>query len=239
METKIIAIVPAAGLGKRFDSSGKKTFVDLEGIPLLAHTLKRLQRDESIHEIVPVLRLENIDYGFDLAKKYNISKIKRIAPGGNERQDSIYNALTLICNDGESVSNDIVVLIHDGARPIIPEGTIEKLIEQLNHVEGAAPGIKPKDTLKKVSDDGIISATIDRDKVRAIQTPQAFSLNTIKKAYDTAYNEGHYATDDAALVENVGGKVKIIEGSPYNIKITTPEDLDMVKHILLKELISS
>ena len=108
----------------------------------------------------------------------------------------------------------------------------------MNHVDGAAPGIKPKDTLKEVADGEIISATIDRDKVRAIQTPQAFSLTMIKKAYDAAYKEGYYATDDAALVENAGGRVKIIEGSPYNIKITTAEDLDMVKHILQKELIS-
>ncbi len=239
METKIIAIVPAAGLGKRFDTSGKKTFVDLDGTPLLVHTLKRLQRDESIHEIVPVLRQEYINFGFDLAREYAISKIKRIAPGGNERQDSIYNALKLICEDGEDACNNIIVLIHDGARPIIPTGTVERLVEQLKHVDGAAPGIKPKDTLKEVSDNEIISATIDRDRVRAIQTPQAFALTMIKKAYDTAYSEGYYATDDAALVESIGGRVKIIEGSPYNIKITTPEDIDMVKHILLKELISS
>ncbi len=236
METRIIAIVPAAGVGKRFDSSGKKTFVDLDGAPLLVHTLKRLQREELIQEIVPVLRQENIGIGFDLAEKYSISKIKRIAPGGNERQDSIYNALKMVCED--RANDNTIVLIHDGARPIIPEGTIERLVEQLNHFEGAAPGIKPKDTLKEVSEDKIITATIDRDKIRAIQTPQAFSLTMIKKAYDAAYKEGHYATDDAALIEKAGGRVKIIKGSPYNIKITTPEDLDMIRHILQKELIS-
>jgi len=237
MKTKVIAIVPAAGLGKRFDSSTRKTFTSLNGIPLLVHTLKRLNREELIQEIIPVLRPEDIDYGFELAREHHLSKVKRIAPGGKERQDSIFNALNLLEEDGADRCMQYLVLIHDGARPIIPEGTIEILIEQLHDADGAAPGITPKDTLKEVSSDEIILSTVDRNKIRAIQTPQAFPFNLIKKAYDMAYHEGYYATDDAALVENARGKVKIIAGSPFNIKITTPEDLQMVEQILSKELI--
>jgi len=239
METTLIAIVPAAGLGKRFDSSNRKTFARLNGIPLLVHTLKRLNREQSIREIIPVLRPEDIDYGFELVREHSLSKIKRIAPGGKERQDSIFNALKLIEKDGAEECRHYLVLIHDGARPIIPEGTIERLIEQLRDADGAAPGITPKDTLKVVSADEIILSTVDRNKIRAIQTPQAFPFNLIKKAYDKAYQGGYYATDDAALVENDGGRVKIITGSPFNIKITTPEDLQMVEQIITKELISS
>lgn len=238
MERKVIAIVPAAGIGKRFDSSGKKTFTSINGTPLLVHTLKRIHREESIMEIIPVLRQQDINYGFELAKDNNLNKIKKIAQGGRERQDSIFNALKLIEKDGADTCNKYLVLIHDGARPIIPDGTIEMLIDQLSSADGAAPGIKPKDTLKEVSSDEIISSTIDREKIRAIQTPQAFSFNIIKKAYDMAYEDGYYATDDAALVEKAGGKVKIIPGSPFNIKVTSTEDVDIVEHILAKELIS-
>lgn len=239
METRVIAIVPAAGLGKRFEASTGKTFAVLDGIPLLVHTLKRLNRDETVQEIIPVLRPEDLDYGFELARGHNLSKISRIAPGGRERQDSIFNALNLIEGDGAEKCSQYLVLIHDGARPFIPEGTIERLIEQLHDADGAAPGTTPKDTLKEVSADETILSTVDRDKIRAIQTPQAFPFPVIKKAYDKAYHEGYYATDDAALVENAGGKVKIISGSPFNIKITTVEDLQMVELLLANGLISS
>ncbi|MDH4029143.1 MAG: 2-C-methyl-D-erythritol 4-phosphate cytidylyltransferase [Nitrospirota bacterium] len=230
MKTDIIAIVPAAGMGKRFDPSIIKTFAELEGAPLLVHTLKRLHREASITEIIPVLRQQDIEKGLKMAKDHKLDKIKRIAEGGRERQDSIYNALNLLERSG--TGNDKLVLIHDGARPFIPEGTIEKLAEGLKAADGAIPGIPVRDTLKQVDDNGIAVSTLDRERIRAVQTPQLFSFSTLKKAYDKAYREGHYATDDAALVERNGGRIKIINGSPYNIKITTPEDLDMIRHVL-------
>ncbi len=111
---------------------------------------------------------------------------------------------------------------------------IEKLIDGIKNVDGIAPGIPVKDTLKEVTEDSIITSTVDREKIRAIQTPQVFSYSIIRKAYDRAYEENFYATDDAALVERIGGRVKIIEGSPYNIKVTTPEDLEMLEYIFSK-----
>lgn len=239
MERRIIAIVPAAGLGKRFDASRKKTFIELDGIPLLIHTLKRLQDEPLITEIVPVLRQEDIKKVFALAEEYSLNKIKHIAPGGRERQDSIYNALKLIEEAGGDSYRESLILIHDGARPVIPEGTIEKLSDAIKGVDGAAPGIPAKDTLKKISEDGTIITTVDREDIRAIQTPQAFLFKVIKKAYDLAYGDHFYATDDAALVERMGGRVRIIEGSPFNIKITTPEDLEMVEYFLKKKQWSS
>jgi 2-C-methyl-D-erythritol 4-phosphate cytidylyltransferase len=235
MERQIIAIVPAAGLGKRFDASGEKTFIELDGIPLLIHTLKRLQAEPLITDIVPVLRQEDIEKGFSMADEYGINKIKHIAPGGKERQDSIYNALRLIEETGGDSYRESLIMIHDGARPVIPEGTIEKLSDEIKDVDGAAPGIPARDTLKKISEDGAIITTVNREDIRAIQTPQAFLFKVIKEAYDLAYRDNFYATDDAALVERMGGKVRIIEGSPLNIKITTPEDLEMVKYILTKK----
>jgi 2-C-methyl-D-erythritol 4-phosphate cytidylyltransferase len=230
---KIIAIVPAAGLGKRFKSPVKKTFVDLKGVPLIIHTLLRLCEEKVITEVVPVMSGEDIDNGFDLIRQYGLRKIRRIAPGGNERQDSIYNALKLLEQNG--IESGSIILIHDGVRPFIPEGLIEKLIEELKNYDGAIPGLPVKETLKEAALDGTVISTVDRERFWTVQTPQAFYFDTIKKAYDAAYTKGFYATDDAALVERLGGRVKIVTGSPLNIKVTTPEDREMVEHLLAKE----
>lgn len=234
MEKKIIAIVPAAGLGTRFNKSVGKTFAELNDIPLFIHTLKRLHREESITEIIPALRQQDIEKGLNMVGEYKLNRIKRIVPGGRQRQDSIHNALRVLEETGSDSYRDILILIHDGARPIIPKGIIIKLLKGINGVDGAAPGIPSKDTLKEVSADGIVVSTKKRDHIRAIQTPQVFPYRVIKKAYETAYAEGYYATDDAALVERIGGKIRIIEGSPLNIKVTTMEDLEMVEYILKK-----
>ncbi len=230
MKNKIIAIVPAAGLGKRFNASIKKTFVNLKGVPLLIHTLIRLCEEKVITEVIPVLLEEDIDNGFQMVKKYNMKKIKRIAAGGKERQDSIYNALKLLEKNGTGPNN--IVLIHDGVRPFIPKGLIELLIAELKNADGVIPGIPVKETLKEAAADCIVISTVNREKFWAVQTPQAFFFRVIKKAYDTAYTESFYATDDAALVEKIGCRVKIIPGSAYNIKVTTPEDMEMLEWIL-------
>ncbi len=234
METTILAIIPAAGLGKRCNVSKRKTFFSLHGIPLLFHTLKRLHSEEAITEIIPVLRQQDIEKGFEIAKQHKLYKIKRIAPGGPERQDSIYNAFKLLDKVGNTSLQEVLILIHDGVRPIIPEGLIENLLRAIKGFDGVAPGIISKDTLKEVSEDGIVISTVKREKIRSIQTPQVFPFNVIKKAYETAFKEGFYATDDASLVERIGGRVKIITGSPLNIKVTTSEDLEMVEYILTK-----
>ncbi|MBI5055852.1 MAG: 2-C-methyl-D-erythritol 4-phosphate cytidylyltransferase [Nitrospirae bacterium] len=232
MIKKVIAIVPAAGLGKRFNASIKKTFADLNGVPLLVHTLKRLNSEKLISEVVPALSAEDIENGHEMVKAHNLSKIKRIAPGGKERQDSIYNALKLLERAG--IDPGSIVLIHDGVRPFIPKGLIENLISDLENFDGVIPGIPVKDTLKEVSSDNVVVTTMNRENIRAIQTPQAFTFGVIKKAYDAAYAEGSYATDDAALVEKIGGRVKIVTGSPYNIKVTTPEDMEMAEWLMAK-----
>jgi len=235
VKKEITAIVPAAGAGRRFGSSKGKIFAVVRGLPLLAHTLKRLHMEESITEIIPVLRQEDTTRALDMARDLNLGKIRRIAPGGRERQDSIYNALRLVEEDGAGRTGDMLIMVHDGARPVIPENTLDDLLREMKNADGAAPGVPARDTLKMVSEDGIIVSTLERARVRAIQTPQLFSFSIIKKAYDAAYREGFHATDDAALVERIGGRVKIIAGSPLNIKVTTPEDIDLLEHILSKE----
>lgn len=235
MDTRIIAIVPSAGIGKRFDPSRRKTFVSINGVPLLIYTLKRLHSEDSIAEIIPVIRQEDTVRFNEMVKEHLLDKIKRVAPGGPERQDSIYNALRLIEEDGIDHCKNSYVLIHDGVRPYIPEGMIDKLMGEIKDVDGVIPGIPVKDTIKEIDAGGMVVSTLNREKVRAVQTPQFFSFSAVKKAYDKAYDDGFFATDDAALVERTGGRVKIISGSPFNIKVTTPEDLKMVEYLLKKE----
>lgn len=225
IKPKVVAIVPAAGIGRRFGGSVSKTFVGLKGVPVLVHTLSRLSEVASISDIIPVLRADDIDEGRKLIASYKIDKIRQIVSGGAERQDSINNAVKLI--EGECI-----VLIHDGARPVISKGLVDALLKNLEGVDGVVPGLPVKETLKRVDGDGMVVSTVDREQFRSIQTPQAFKSDVIKRAYNMAYEEGFYGTDDAALVERAGGRVRIIQGDPFNIKITTREDLELVEMLI-------
>lgn len=236
MDRPLIAIVPSAGLGTRFDAALRKPFVTLQGMPLLAFTLKVLQREEIIGEIIPVLRAEDTARGLEMARHYGLNKISRIAPGGPERQDSIYNALKIISPDSGNACGEPYVLIHDGVRPCIPGGLVKRLMSEIAGVDGVIPVIPVKDTIKEVDKDGMVHTTLDRERLRAVQTPQLFEYRTIRRAYDSAAAEGFYGTDDAALIERAGGRVRTITGSPLNIKVTTPEDLKMVDYFLGKKI---
>ncbi|MEW6600154.1 MAG: 2-C-methyl-D-erythritol 4-phosphate cytidylyltransferase [Nitrospirota bacterium] len=232
MDAKITAIVPSAGLGRRFDPARRKTFVSINGVPLLVYTLKRLHREGLIVEIIPVIRQEDTVSFKEMLKEHRLDKIKRVAPGGPERQDSIYNALKLLEEDGTGINSKGYVLIHDGVRPYISEGIVDKLVKEIKGVDGVIPGVPLKDTIKEIDEGRIVVSTLDRDRLSAVQTPQFFSFSALKKAYDKAYKDGFYATDDAGLIERTGGRIRIIEGSPFNIKVTTPEDLRLVEFLL-------
>ncbi len=225
---KLIAIVPAAGLGKRFDSSVKKTFVTVKGLPLLIYTLKRLNMAKRVTEIIPVLNEKDMEEWIDIIDAAKIKKIKKIVPGGKERQDSIYNALRIL-------TGEALVLIHDGVRPVFPVQLVDSLVKGIKGFDGIVPGLPVRETIKTVSPDGIVLSTENRDKLWTVQTPQVFPLKVIKKAYESAYAERYYATDDAALVERMGGRVSIIKGSPFNIKVTTREDLAIIESLLNKK----
>jgi 2-C-methyl-D-erythritol 4-phosphate cytidylyltransferase len=227
MGLRIVAIVPAAGLGERFGSSEKKQFVKIAGKPLLIYSLQRLNETREISEIIPVLRQEDMGAGRGLIESLGLNKISRFAPGGRKRQDSINNALNLVEGDG-------LILIHDGVRPLVTGGLIERLLKEMDDTDGVIPGIPVSDTLKEVDSGGVVLSTVRRDNFRSIQTPQVFRLQVIKKAYENAYREGFYATDDAALVERAGGRVRVIEGDPVNIKVTTREDMAYAEYILSK-----
>lgn len=227
---KIGVIIPAAGHGKRMKSDVSKQYIEINGKPILAYTLEKFQECDLIDEIILVVGEEEVGYVEKYIKKrYGFSKIIHIVAGGKERQDSVYEGLKATDDTTD------IVLIHDAARPLISLEAIEKIINETIKFQACIFGVKVKDTIKVVDDHGNVSMTPDRNKLYAIQTPQAFEKSIIIEAYKKGAKEGFRATDDSMLVERYSNiKVKVIEGSYSNIKITTPEDFQIIKEIMAR-----
>ncbi len=225
VKNKVTAIIPAAGLGRRFGEGARKQFLMLRGKPLMIWALEVLEALPEIGEIIPVLRDGDMEAGIAMIEEYGISKVRRIAPGGKERQDSVFHGLKLV-DDKKGV-----VLVHDGARPLLEASFVATAIAQLKGCEGVVVGVPVKDTIKEVQD-GEIRHTLRRDSLWSVQTPQVFSYETIYEAYVRAAKDSFYSTDDSALVEKYGGRILMVMGSYKNIKITTPEDLKMAELFL-------
>jgi 2-C-methyl-D-erythritol 4-phosphate cytidylyltransferase len=226
MGREVIAIVPAAGPGKRLGPGANKPFMELLGRPLLSWVLLALEAAEEVSEVIPVLREEDVERGRRLVEEFGLLKVKRVAPGGKERQDSVLSALRLIDDPRATV------LVHDGARPLIEGWLITATLKGLQGYDGAVAALPLKDTVKQVDEEGFVSSTPERHMLRAAQTPQAFPFGTLMEACLAAGKEGHYSTDDSALVERRGGRVKVVTGSFENIKITTPEDIAVAEMFL-------
>ncbi len=233
---KIGAIVPAAGLGRRFGAGENKSLFEFMGKPLVVWALQALQSVDEIGEIIPVVKEEDLKAAADLVERYNIAKVRQIVPGGRERQDSVYNGLRALDNETS------IVVIHDGARPLVNSLLIKNSISQLDGFDGIVVGVPVKDTIKEVKgkepasggakglgDGLIVLRTLNRNVLWAVQTPQTFNYAKIREAHGRALAEGYYATDDAALIEHYGGRVRIIEGSYMNLKITTLEDVNIAE----------
>lgn len=228
MGNRVIAIVPAAGVGKRFGEDLNKPFVELAGKPLVLWALEALQAAREVAEIIPVLKASDMEAGAGLVEEHSITKVKRIAEGGRERQDSVQNALRLIKDDPSAV------LVHDGARPFLERALIRETLMALDGHDGSVAAVPARDTIKQADAEGIVTGTLRRDTLWQVQTPQAFPFATLAEAYARAAGEGFCSTDDSALVERMGGRVRIVMGSYLNIKITTPEDLDVAELFLGK-----
>lgn len=221
----MVAIVPAAGVGKRFGAGTNKPFEMLGGKPLMLWAVETLGALPEIAEIIPVVKEDHMEAAAELFARYDVGKVKRIAPGGKERQDSVFHGLNLV-EDKRSV-----VLVHDGARPLIEPHVIQYALRELKDCEGVVVGVPVKDTIKEVTD-GVVARTLRRDVLWAVQTPQVFRYETILHAYEQASADSFYSTDDSALIERYGGKVKMVTGSYTNIKITTPGDLLVAEQFL-------
>jgi 2-C-methyl-D-erythritol 4-phosphate cytidylyltransferase/2-C-methyl-D-erythritol 2,4-cyclodiphosphate synthase len=226
---RTVAIIPAGGVGKRLKAQKAKQYLLLDSVPVLIHTLEVFQRVKVIDEIILVLSPGNVPSARQqLINKYDLRKITNVVAGGKERQDSVRNGLAAINGKCD------VVVIHDAVRPFVTEEIIKKVVAAAKTTGAASAGVKAKDTIKETQKNNLVSVTIPRQNVWLTQTPQAFKFELLKKAYVTAYRDKYYGTDDASLVERIGIKVKMVEVSYENIKITTREDM-MIANVLMKK----
>lgn len=216
-------IIPAAGQGKRMGIGINKQFIKLHDKPILIHTVEKFMNIDWIKEIVVVAHPDEIIIVESMFSEYGLS-IKAIVPGGLERQDSIYNGLSMLETE--------YVMVHDGARPFIKEKQLHMLWEVVQKNGAAVLGVPVKETIKVVDEQGLIISTPSRKSLWSIQTPQAFLLSTLKVAYEQAYQDHFLGTDDSSLVERMQIEIQVVEGDYQNIKITTPEDLIVANTIL-------
>lgn len=215
-----VAIVLAAGQGKRMNSKVAKQFLELKGKPLVCYSLDAFEQSILIDEIILVTNSSALDLCRNIVETYHYKKVKKIIAGGKERYDSVYAGLN-------AVKHCDYVYIQDGARPFLTESLIDKLSQQVKESNACVAGMPVKDTIKIVDDMGNAVATPNRKTLWMIQTPQVFSFSLIKTSYDQMMQTQHFdITDDAMVVETYAKvKVKVVEASYRNIKITTPEDL--------------
>ncbi len=226
---KVTVLVPAAGSGTRMGKGVKKQFLLLAGRPVLAHTLQFFEQIKEVSEIIPIVPQDELEHCLeDCVDGQNLKKVKRVVPGGHQRQDSVFNGLKSV-EPGTDV-----VMVHDGVRPFLTPELVDELLKALDVCDGAILAVPAKDTLKEVTKDGVVKKTLDRKSCYQVQTPQAFRYHVLKNAFEKAYADGFYGTDEASLVERCGGKVKVVTGSYSNIKITTPEDMVMAEALLKK-----
>lgn len=229
---KTVAIVLAAGRGKRMQSDVAKQYLLVRNKPVLYYSLKAFQ-DSLVDEIILVTTESEIEYCKDeIVEKYEFSKVSQIIAGGKERYHSVHNGLKA-CKDVD------IVLIHDGARPFVDDAIIARNINMVKEYGACVTGMPVKDTIKISDAEGFVQETPRRDLIWTIQTPQTFRYDLIRNAYDTFLNNEeencklYNVTDDAMVAELFGGlKVKLVEGSYNNVKITTPEDMVLAEAIL-------
>ncbi|MDD7035360.1 MAG: 2-C-methyl-D-erythritol 2,4-cyclodiphosphate synthase [Firmicutes bacterium] len=225
---KTAVIVAAAGRGRRMGSSLPKQFLKIGGEPVLVKTLKVFQKMDAVDYIFVVTGGEYVDFVREMAENAGITKVESVIEGGEERQDSVFNALQEINRKKPGTS---YVLVHDGARPFVTEQTVMDVIEAVDRKGAAVACVSMKDSIRKTTDDRMGSIGVDRDEYFSVQTPQGFRKAVLIEAYEKAYDDSFRGTDDASLVERAGYPVEIVRGEYGNIKITTKEDLPMENRI--------
>jgi len=217
---KTTAIIVAAGTGSRFKSDTPKQFLELNGKPLIEHTIERFEAAPSVDGMLLVLSADNLEK----VDRGRFKKITSIIPGGSTRAESVANGLAAIPNDTE------LIAVHDGARPLVTVEEIERTIEAARRTGAACLTAPVTDTIKSIRGNEIAS-TLDREKMRRALTPQVFRRDLLRKAFENV-DLSESITDECYLVERLGHPIEIVEGSARNIKITHAEDLDIAEALL-------
>lgn len=232
---KVIVIIPAAGLGTRMAGAAKdatkpatsKQFSELGGVPIIIRTLRKFAEQAEVNEIYVALRKTEQEQFRPRLEQEKLGKPVRLVEGGENRQDSVANALAAV-----NGSDDDIVLVHDAVRPLVDGEIIANVIAQVRKTGAAIAGVPAVDTIKQVertAEGAVITTTVPRERAVLAQTPQGFKFSVIKKAFDEAQTDGFVGTDEASLVERMGGEVSVVMGSPRNLKITTPGDLELAE----------
>ena len=229
-DQKNIAIVLSAGRGSRMNSDIPKQYMDLCGMPVIAWSLKAFQEFDPVDEIILVTSPEDIEYcRCEIIEKYRYDKVRRIVPGGAERYLSVWEGLKAAGEILGGEDRESVIFIHDGARPMIDQLILERALRCAREHSACVVGMPVKDTIKIADEEGFAQQTPDRRLLWQVQTPQVFSFSLVYNAYRKLIEDGVTAvTDDAMVVELESSvRVKLVEGSYRNLKITTPEDIDI------------
>lgn len=223
---KIAVIIPAGGKGLRMGSEKPKTFIEIAGLPIIQHTIRKFTELPEVSTVVVSVLEEWKEQIVSILKQECGLKVRwQVVRGGKERQDSIQNAIDM-------VSDEDVIAVHDAVRPFFEIEVFRLAISYLDEWDGAILATPSKDTVKIVRDGELIIETPDRSTIWLAQTPQVFRTQTLKEAYKLASEQNFKGTDDASLVENLGKKVRVVEGNPENIKITYPSDLIFATDLL-------
>ena len=233
--SRIAAILPAAGLGTRMGADTPKQFLELDGTPIVIHSVRRIASCPLVTDIIVATRGDVVESLEQRLRGESFMQSMRVVRGGDSRQDSVALALKEIPNDTE------IVLVHDAVRPFVTREQVSRVIEEARRCQAAILGIPAMDTVKEVKraslpeDVALITATIPRERVVLAQTPQAFSTKLIKEAFARAQSDGVNASDEAGLVERLGHDVHVVLGSERNIKITKPADMNLALFYLDQE----
>lgn len=220
----VIAIIVAAGKGTRMGAKRPKQYLVIDDNIILVKTIEQFEKNNNIDEIILVVNDEDLEF-----VKTKIScdrqKIRKVVVGGSSRIESVYNGLSSVDK------KDSIVLIHDGVRPFVSQTLINNIIEGAYSYDACIPVLDIKDTVKEINEDKKVECTIDRNKYKAVQTPQGFTFDIIYKCYEKAIEDNTNVTDDASLLEKYGYEVSTIKGLEKNIKITTKFDLRVAELI--------
>lgn len=223
-------LIPAAGMGRRMGSKGNKLLLELRSQPLIAWTLQAAQDASEISWIGIIAQASDWADLKEILAIINLTKPVELIPGGNTRQESVYNGLQALPQDAKQV------LIHDGARCLATPALLNRCAHEIRHCLGLIAAVPVKDTIKVVDAQRLIQSTPDRRQLWAAQTPQAFDVQQLKQCHAQGRAQGWEVTDDAALFEKCGLSVRIVEGEETNLKLTTPVDLAIAEFILQQRL---
>jgi 2-C-methyl-D-erythritol 4-phosphate cytidylyltransferase len=236
----VIVIIPAAGLGTRMAAAGariapgaSKQFAELRGVPILLHTLRKFAAVPQVSALYLATRQAEAGAFLERVRQDNLGKPLHVVEGGEHRQESVANAL-----DAIQALEDDIILVHDAVRPFVEPETINIVIEAAARHGAAIAGVGAVDTVKQVdrtAEGAVIRATIPRAQIVLAQTPQGFRYGILRRAFDEAAADGFSGTDEASLVERSGHQVVVVMGSPRNIKITTPADMELAEFYMGSE----